>query len=82
MKKVEKLEEELEVEIVHLVHEGKSWIKKSRYVQIGYEHPTAGGQRSAHDHELDLHRVDKVDDAKQGVPASSWERNAVVSPFY
>ncbi|MCJ1246673.1 hypothetical protein MMC30_003882 [Trapelia coarctata] len=77
--KVAHLEKELGVTILHLVHEGQSWVRKA------HPHAKSTGAEGT-EHELDLARVGKVptknhpSQAKD--PGSFWVRMAETSPFF
>ena len=79
--KVAHLEKELGVTILHLVHEGQSWVRKAH-------HHAKSNDTDGVNHELDLTRVGKVPShthpgqVKEGEAGGFWPRIAGTSPCY
>jgi len=79
MEKVAHLEKELGVTILHLVHEGQSWVRKAH-------HHEKSTDAQGKEHELDLTKVGKVPShdhpSQKKLAGTYWTRIAETSPYF
>lgn len=79
MEKIAHLEKELGVTILHLVHEGQSWVRKAH-------HHEKSTDAEGKEHELDLTRVGKVPShsypSQKKLAGTYWTRIAETSPYF